>query len=234
MMSRLPSRAALLVPLLSMGLLVSGPGVGLTRADTPPAACGLADGADPDDGAVDTLLMLSAILPDDVDPALVAAPPRPGPMSPEVPVPLGAPMPPGGPGVPEPMGANLHPPDPALLNLEPIVAARQLRESLSEQQQADLRAVLAKHQAALQQARPRLPELAAGPKGNGPVTADREPALNQASTDVQRISDQIDQEIEPILTPAQRALLRKARPERLGAEHPESSKVVPAESAPDC
>jgi hypothetical protein len=129
-------------------------------------------------------------------------------------------MPPGALGVPKPPTGNLPVPDPALLNQEPIVAARQLRESLTEKQKADLRAVLTKYEGALQQVRARLPEPPTEPRGNRPVKADREATLSQVSADVQRISDEIDQDIDVLLTPTQRELLRKARPPRLRAELP--------------
>jgi hypothetical protein len=155
-------------------------------------------------------------------------------VGPELPLPIGAPKPPGELGLPKPTITDLRPPDPALLNQEPIVAARQLRESLTEKQKADLRAVLTKHQGALQQARGRLRQLAAGPVGNRPARAGREATQNQAAADVQGISDQIDQEIELNLTPAQRALFQKARPKRLRSELPEPPEVVAAERAPGC
>jgi hypothetical protein len=181
--------------------------------------------------------MLRAILPDDVNPSLAAAPPRPrqgAPTLPDIVLPPGATKPPGELGAPKPPSTDLRPPDPALLNREPIVAARQLRESLSEKQKADLRAVLTKHEGALQQARARLPEPASDPKGNLRATVGREAALNQVSSDVLRISDQIDQDIELNLTPRQRELLQKARPKRLRAEQPKSSEVVAVEGAPGC
>lgn len=237
MMPRLPSRSALLVPVLGLGLLVPGFNANLTRADTLPAPCELATVGAPAGAAEDDLLLLRSILPADLDPALAAAAPRPpqgAPALPDVVLPPVAPRPPGALGVPKPTITDLRPPDPALLNLEPIVAARQLRESLTEKQKADLSGVLTKHQDALQQARGRLPQLAADPVGNRPARADREAAPNQAAADVQRISDQIDQEIELNLTPAQRALLEKSRPKRLRAELPGPSEVVAAESAPGC
>src|SRR5205823_13807422 len=151
MMPKPPIRAALLVPLLSLGLLGSGLGVHLTRADTPPALCGLADVAEPATTADDTLLLLSAILPADADTALAAQPSRPN-----APTPPNVPPPPGGVGMPKPPGTDLRAPEGAMLNLQPIVAARQFRESLSEKQKADLQAVVTKHQDVLQQARSHL------------------------------------------------------------------------------
>jgi hypothetical protein len=236
MMPKLPSRAALFVPLLSLGLLVPGFNADLTRADTLPAPCELAAAAIPAEVA-DDVIFLSAILPPDVDLTLAATPPRPrqgGPSLPDVVLPPGAPKPPGEIGVPKPIGANLPTPDPALLNLEPIMAARQLRESLTERQEVDLRAVLTKHQDRLQQVRTRLPGLPAQAQGNKPVKADQEAGLSQVSAEVTSISDQIDQDIERLLTPAQRALLQKARPQRLRAEQTEPSDVVVADSAPGC
>lgn len=237
MMPRLPSRSALLVPLLGLGLLVPGFNANQTRADTLPTSCELMAAAAPAGAAADDLLLLRSILPADMDPALAAAPPRPrqgAPALPDVVLPPAAPKPPGELGVPKPATTDLRPPDPALLNLEPIVAARQLRESLTEKQKADLRTVLTKHQGALQQARGRLPQLATAPVGNRPARADREAAPNQASRDVQRISDRIDQEIELNLTPEQRALFQKARPKRLRSELPETTEVAAATAEPGC
>jgi hypothetical protein len=66
------------------------------------------------------------------------------------------------------------------------------------------------------------------------VTPNRQAGPNQATIDVQRVADQIDQDIQASLTPAQRALLEKARLRRLRAEQPDSSEVVAAERAPGC
>jgi hypothetical protein len=66
------------------------------------------------------------------------------------------------------------------------------------------------------------------------VNADREATPGQASADVQGISDQIDQEIEPLLTPAQRALFQKARPKRLRAELPEAPGALVAGGEATC
>jgi len=242
MMPKLPSRAALLIPVLGLGLFVPSFNASLTRADTMAVPCELAAVADSGGSAAgtesaDDALLLKAILPDDAESALAASAPRPGrrgAMSPEIPVSPGAPRLPGDLGLPKPSLTKLRPPDPALLNAEPIVAARQLQESLTEQQKADLRAVMTKHQDALQRARGRLPELATGPRENRAVTPDGQDGLNPAPADVQGISDQIDQDIRASLTPEQRALLEKARPQRLRAEQPESSEVVAVESAPGC
>ncbi len=221
-MPKLPSRATLLIPLLSLGLLVPGFIPSLTQADTLPTPCELIAAADP---AEDTALLLRGILTVDLDPDFALAPPLPH---------LAAPPPPGVPVAPKPLGTDLRPPDLALFNQEPIAAARQLRESLSEKQKADLRVVLTKHQGAHQQVRSRLPGLPSEARGNKPLKADQEATLNQVSTDVQRISDQTDQDIESLLTPAQRALLQKSRPKRFRAEQPESSEVVSEERAPGC
>jgi hypothetical protein len=213
-MAKFPSRAALLVPVLSLGLLVSGFDPSLTQADTLPLPCELMAAVE---SAEDATLMLSAILPADLDLAVAIAPPIPY-LAP--PPPPGVPQPPGGDGAPKPLGTDLRPPDPSLLNQEPIMAVRQLRESLSETQKADLRAVLTKHQSELQQVRGRLPVPSTGPQGNRSVKADRNASLHQATADVTRISDQIDQEIVLNLTPTQRALLEKSRPKRLRSELP--------------
>jgi hypothetical protein len=157
-MPKFPSRAALLVPVLSLGLLVPGFTQSLTQADTLPTPCELVAAANP---AEDTVLLLSAILP--ADPALAVAPPRPTPAAAP---PSGVPLSPGGVRAPKPIGTDLRPPDSALLNHEPIAAARQLRESLTEKQKADLRVVLTKHQGALQQVRARLPGLPAEARQN--------------------------------------------------------------------
>lgn len=226
MMPKLPSRAALLVPVLSLGLLVPGFSPTLTQADALPTPCGMAAAANPDEDAV---LLLSIILPE--DPAIAAAPPLPLLAAPPPP---GVPVPPGGVGVPKPLGSDLRPPDAALLNQEPLAAARQLQESLTEKQKAALRSVLTKHQGAPQQVRARVPGLPTETRGNKAVKADREATLNQVSTGVQRNADQIDQDIETLLTPAQRALLQKSRPKRLRSEEPATSESVVAERAPGC
>jgi hypothetical protein len=216
-MPRLPSRAALLVPVLSLGLLVPGFNPGLTKADTLPTPCELVAVANP---AEDTVLLLRAILPADVDPALAVAAPFPILAAPP---PRGIAIPPGGVGVPKPLGTDLRPPDARLLNQEPIVATRQLRESLTEKQKADLRAVLARYQGAPQQGRTRQPELSPDRRGIRPARAGQEATVNQASTDAPRLSHQLDQDIESLLTPSQRDLLRNARPTRLRSELPSAN-----------
>ncbi|MGE3777275.1 MAG: hypothetical protein AB7F89_08835 [Pirellulaceae bacterium] len=236
-MPRLPRRSALLIPVLGLGLLVPGFNPNFTRAEALPTPCELVAVA-PDASAADDVLLLSAILPADEDLAVAAAPTRPAqraPTLPDITLPPGRAKLPGALGVPKPPAGHLSVPDPAMLNLEPIVAARQFRESLTEKQKADLRAVLTKHEGALRQARTHLPEAPTEPRSNRPVKADREATQSQASSDVQRISDQVDQDIDVVLTPTQRELLRKARPTRLRAEVPnETSDVEVARSEPSC
>jgi hypothetical protein len=230
-MPKLPSRAALLIPMLSLGLLVPNLSPTLTQADSLPTPCALVATANAADDMADTSLMLYAILPTDLDTALVAAPPLPLLAAP---LPPGMPPPSGGPGARKPLGTDLRPPDAALLNQEPIMAARQLRESLSEKQRADLRVVLTKHEGALRQVRGRASLQPTEIRGSKPVQAPQEATLSEESAEVQRISDQIDQEIEPLLTPAQRSLLQKSRAKRPRAELPDSSDIIVAERAPGC
>jgi hypothetical protein len=227
-------RAVVLVPLLSLGLLVPGFDANLTRADPLPTPCEEANIAKPAEAADDTLLMLRMMLPADADPALAAQPPRPNvptPPNPGTPPPnpgtlpppvLNAPGPPGPITAPKPPGTDLRVPDQAMLNLGPIVAVRQFRESLSDKQKADLQAVVTKHRGELQQVRSRLPEPAADPRGTRGVKAGQGDGLHQASTELDRIGDQVDTEIDAILTPSQRMLLQKANPKRLRAELPEA------------
>jgi hypothetical protein len=221
MMPKLPSRASLLVPLLALGLLV--PGAGPTQADALPAPCGLNDVAEHAAGLHDDLLMLSAMLPADADHAQANGPQRPN---------RDAPPPPGPAGAPRPPGSDLRPPDQSLLNAEPVRAAREFRESLSDKQKADLQAVFAKHRDELQQARARLPELSAERQGNKPLQADREARLRQVSTELKGVKGQIDQEIDAIITPAQRALLQRAAPHRLQTETPNRPSMPSRPEAP--
>src|SRR5205807_94816 len=109
-----------------------------------------------------------------------------------------------------------------LLNLEPIVAARQLRESLSDKQKSDLQAIVTKHQAELQQVRTRLPVPAPGLTEGGIAEPGQQAGLNQGATEVSRIGDEVHAEINAILTPDQRTLLQRADPRRLAAQRPEA------------
>jgi hypothetical protein len=224
-MTRPPIRIALLIPLLSLGLLAPTLGLSQTQADTLPASCGLADvmHAAP---AEDDVLLLSAMLSAEIDP-VPAAPRRPNQT---------APSPPGEVRSTRPPGADLRPPDQALLNVEPILAARQLRESLSDQQKADVQRVVAKHRNDLQRIRARLPELNTEAQASRPVRADQDAQLSQVASEVTRLGDQIEQEIESILTPQQRALLQKARPKRPRAELPlpETPLILVAAKTPGC
>lgn len=226
MKPKFPSRSALLASVLSLGLLVPGLNADLTRAESAPEPCGLAAVALSPEAAADDLLLLSVLLPPEMDQVSLAAPGQPVPPAPPAPPAL-----PGRAGPPKPPGTDLRPPDAPLLNLEPVVAARQLRESLSEQQKGDLRAVLTKHQGALQQARSRGGNAANEPRVNRPG---QDVTPGQDSAAVQGLTAQVDQEIEPLLTPAQRALLQKARPKRLRSELPGASSDIVARGESAC
>lgn len=257
MLPKFPNRAVLLAPVLGLGLLVPGLSTSLTSADALPVPCGEVAAAAPAGTAADDMLVLKSMLPDQATASLAAAPPeaapaeaapaaqrRGGPMAPELPVPPRAPRSGSASDALVPTNIRLRAPNPALLNMEPIVAARQLRESLSPQQKATLQAVLTKYQGALQQARPSVPELAAGTSAGRSAgrsaEASRGTEASQVSPAVQGISTQIDQEIASILTPAQQELLRKARPNLpgmvppSGGERHRSSGVLPSEETPGC
>lgn len=221
----LSSRAVALVALLALGLLIPGLSSGLTQADTLPAACDLVDMAAEEAEVDDSLVMLSVIMAPDVDQAQVDEGPRP---------PRSVPAQPGSRGAPKPSGADLHPPDPALLAAGPVQAVREFRESLTEKQKSDLQAVFIRNRDSLLQARARLPELAASRQGNRPLPSDREAKLGQVSDELRQTGDQIDREIDAIVTPKQRALLQRANPRRLRGEAPVLHDSALAEADAGC
>lgn len=241
MMPRLPRRSALLIPVVIFGLLTAGLGVSLTRADTLPMPCGLANLPAPPMDADADLLMLSALTLPDVDLQQTDESPRttqdgraPGRIkAPSIPTPTGAPSvtqpsgsnqgaltAPSGSSTPNTAAAGLQPPDPAVLNLGPVQAARQLRESLTDQQKSDLQAVLTRNRDRFQQVRSRLPDPTTDPRTRRPTDADTDARMTQATAEIQAIGTQVDEEIEAVLTPQQRSLYRNAKPTRHKSELP--------------
>lgn len=83
-------------------------------------------------------------------------------------------------------------------------------------------------------AQTRLPTPPGEPTRPRPAQAAREATPGQAAADVQRIADQLDPELEALLTPAQRALLHKARPKRLRSALPAPPLTGATEDEPDC
>lgn len=136
---------------------------------------------------------------------------------------------------PKPPGTDLRIPDQSMLNSPAAHAMLELRQSLTDGQRQALKAAQDRQQAALSGLTKRLPNLPAvapslarGAQTSASDTSDHD-ELSAVTKDLKPVVDQLDKDLNQILTPAQQELLQKALPQNTPSGPAPS---VPAPLAP--